>query len=438
MSSGGLSARAREVLDRNRRGDWTCPSAALYPHQWLWDSCFVAIGLARSDPQRAADELRSLFRGQWSNGMVPHMIFAAGVRDVGSQRIWQSKRNPLAPRDVDTSCITQPPLLAVAAARVAQALPAPDREAFLAELFPKLVAYHRWLYRERDPQNRGLVTLIHPWECGLDTTPPWMEQLRRMPTAWWLRLVVRWRLARLARFLRRDTRLAPAGERTSDNDGLRMLVLAARAKRHNFDLRAMPPGDSVLIEDVAFNALLVVANRSLAWIAHDLGLTIDPDLNARFGATDEALDQLWDETSGQYYSRNAVTNGLIKLPTVATFLPLWAKTPTPTRAARLVALLREPSGFWPRFPVPSVPTDVRHFDADRYWKGPAWINTNWMVIQGLHEYAETGVGDELRARTIGLVDRAGFSEYFSPLTGRGFGADDFSWTAALTLDLLER
>ena len=43
---------AQAVLERNRRGAWTCPSAALYPHQWLWDSCFTAIGIARYDPRR--------------------------------------------------------------------------------------------------------------------------------------------------------------------------------------------------------------------------------------------------------------------------------------------------------------------------------------------------------------------------------------------------
>src|SRR5881396_1651024 len=42
-----LADRARNVLERNRRGSWTCPSSRLYPHQWLWDSCFIAIGLAR-------------------------------------------------------------------------------------------------------------------------------------------------------------------------------------------------------------------------------------------------------------------------------------------------------------------------------------------------------------------------------------------------------
>jgi len=87
-----LASRALEVLGRNRRADWTCPARDLYPHQWLWDSCFIAIGLARRDPERAAAELRSLFRGQWANGMLPHLIFAEGVRDRASRRMWRSKR----------------------------------------------------------------------------------------------------------------------------------------------------------------------------------------------------------------------------------------------------------------------------------------------------------------------------------------------------------
>src|SRR5262245_55867827 len=168
-----LTRRALAVLDDNRRGTWTCPSADLYPHQWLWDSCFVAIGLARHDPARAADELRALLRGQWANGMVPHMVFADDVHDVGATRLWRARGNPLAPRQLDTSCITQPPVLAIAVARVADALPETTRVAFLEEMVPKLVAHHEWLYRERDVERRGLVTLLHPWECGLDTTPPW-------------------------------------------------------------------------------------------------------------------------------------------------------------------------------------------------------------------------------------------------------------------------
>jgi len=63
-----LVGRAQAVLAANRRGDWTCPSASLYPHQWLWDSCFVAIGLARYDPARAAGELRRCSGGSGRTG----------------------------------------------------------------------------------------------------------------------------------------------------------------------------------------------------------------------------------------------------------------------------------------------------------------------------------------------------------------------------------
>lgn len=430
-----LAARAREVLEHNRRESWTCPSTTLYPHQWLWDTCFTAIGLARHDPQRGARELRALFRGQWANGLLPHMIFV-GDGDAGSRRMWSSKKHPLAPRDVDTSCVTQPPLPAVAVQRVAAALPVADRVAFLAELLPKLVAYHAWLYKERDPHDMGLVTLIHPWECGLDTTPPWMETLGRMQLPAPLRMAIRLHLARLLRALRRDTRYLPAAERASDDDGLRMLLLVARAREHGFELERMPRDRSVLIEDLAFNAMLAVANRSLELIAAETGDPLPSALVRRFHRTDAAFEQLWDEPSGQYFSRDAVTGELIMVPTIATFLPLWAHIPSAERATRLIELLRDPAAFWPLSPVPSVPVDAPQFQEARYWKGPSWVNMNWAIAQGLRTYEEHELADELDRRTVGLVEHAGFFEYFSPLSGDGYGAPDFSWTAALTVDLL--
>jgi len=433
-----LNARARAVLEANRRGAWTCPSSTLYPHQWLWDSCFIAIGLARADPSRAAGELRSLFRGQWANGMLPHMIFAEGVDDVGSRRVWQSKRNPLAPRDVATSCITQPPLVAIAVQRVAAALPTAERREFLAELLPKLTAYHRWLYTARDPRQVGLVTLIHPWESGLDTSPPWMGALERMPMPWWLRVAAALRLARILRRLRYDTRHLPAVERSSDDDGLRMLALAVLAKKYQFDLERLPPERAVLIEDLAFNALLVVANRALEEIAADLSEDLPVELLTSFRRADEALETLWDEESRQYFPRDAVTGALIKVPTIATFFPLWSRTSPPARVTQLVQRLRDPAQYWPDHPVPSVPLDGAQFEEARYWKGPTWVNANWVIIEGLVAHGNTELAASLRDKTLALVDTAGCSEYFSPITGVGHGAGDFSWTAALTLDLLQR
>jgi hypothetical protein len=431
-----LARRARAVLDANRRGDWTCPSSTLYPHQWLWDSSFVAIGLARVDPARAAAELRSLFRGQWSNGMLPHMVFADGVDDVGSERIWRSREHPLAPRDVATSCITQPPVPAIAAVRVADALTHPARAEFLADVVPKLFAHHEWLYRERDPTTSGLVTLIHPWECGLDTTPPWMDALARMPAPSWARVATRLHLAHLVRMFRRDTKYVPSVQRPTDDEGLRMLVLANLGRQHGFELSRLPRDRAVLIEDLAFNSILATANRALARLAAAAGLPVPDALRRSAARTETALDDLWDDDTGQYFSRDAVTGAPIRLPTIATFLPLAARVVPPARAARLVAQLHAPSGYWPRFPVPTVPTDADWFREEAYWKGPTWVNTNWFVVDALEAYDNDRSAAELRASTLQLVDEHGFFEYFSPFTGRGYGAAEFSWTAALVLDLV--
>ncbi len=370
--------------------------------------------------------------------MLPHMLFADDALDVGSTRIWQSQQNPLAPRGVETSCITQPPVTAIAAWRVAQALPSGERTPFLAELFPKLVAYHEWLYRDRDPDECGLVTLIHPWECGLDTTPPWMQALASMPLPWWARAATRLHLAHVMRFLRRDTKYVPSVQRPTDNEGLGMLVLARLAKRYGFELRRMPPSRSVLIQDLAFNAIFAAANRSLTLIAAELDQPLPPEFQDCFARTTAAIEELWNEDAGEYFSRDAVTGELLRISTIATFLPLFAGVSSSERAGALIARLRATSGFWPRFPVPTVPTDAPEFRDEAYWKGPTWLNMNWMIVEALDDHDEHDLAEQLRQRTLELVDNAGCSEYFSPLSGRGYGAPEFSWTAALVIELLAR
>ena len=103
--------------------------------------------------------------------------------------------------------------------------------------------------------------------------------------------------------------------------------------------------------------------------------------------------------------------------------------------AALVARLQDPGAYWPPYPVPSVPLEARHFQDHRYWAGPTWVNTNWTIVRALERLGRTDEAADLRLRTLGLVDESGFAEYFSPTTGTGHGAPEFSWTAALTIDL---
>jgi glycogen debranching enzyme len=263
-----------------------------------------------------------------------------------------------------------------------------------------------------------------------------MDAIARADQPRWLRLTLRWRLTRFVRFLRPDTRYLPAAERSSDDDGLRMLALARRIKRYDFDLRRIPVEGSVRIQDVAFNALLIVANRMLSDLARDAGIVIDPSLSASFRAARQRFEELWSAPDAAYCSRATVTGELLSPPTIASFLALWADG-EPQRMRTLIRELR--GAHWsPVFPVPTVAVDAPVFDARRYWKGPTWINTNWLIIQGLHRQGVPDLAESLRERTLELVARKGFAEYFSPLDGEPLGAPDFSWTAALVLELDQR
>ena len=89
------------------------------------------------------------------------------------------------------------------------------------------------------------------------------------------------------------------------------------------------------------------------------------------------------------------------------------------------------------WPVPSVPISSGSFDPLKYWQGPTWINTNWLIINGLRRYGLETEANDLQNRTLDLVTKSGMNEYFNPQNGRPAGADGFSWTAALIIDLLK-
>jgi hypothetical protein len=87
----------------------------------------------------------------------------------------------LYPRHHKTSGLVQPPVHATAALHVYR-LAKDDvyAQAFLEGAYPRLAAWHEYLYRERDPEDEGLVYIRHPWESGMDNSPMWDEILLRI------------------------------------------------------------------------------------------------------------------------------------------------------------------------------------------------------------------------------------------------------------------
>lgn len=432
-----LIDKAAEVLKNNDRGGWTVPAGDLYPHQWLWDSCFTAIGLRHLDAERAQTELRNLLRGQWSNGMLPHIIFNLRADDKKSRFRESSFLSPYSPDGVATSGLTQPPMLAEAVLRIGQKFKLPERRGWYKEMLQPLIRHHEWLYADRDPHREGLIILLHPYECGLDNTPPWISELRKHSMPLWVSAVERLHLSGLANLVRRDTRHVPPGQRMSNIEAMAYWATLQRLRRKAYNSEALLSRSLFAVEDLAFNCIFIRANKCLKEIAKTAGRQLPEALLQNMDRTQAALEQLWDEAAGQYYSRSFVSHKLIEEPTIATLLPLYAGSATKERAGRLVELLKRQRVFSSSWPVPSVPLNSSYFDPVKYWQGPTWLNTNWLIIDGLKRY---GYADEvriLRGRALQMVQKSGFYEYFNPNTAAGLGAANFSWTAALTIDLLK-
>ena len=167
---------AKTVLEKNWRGSYTIPSPTLYPHQWSWDSAFIAIGYCHIALEKAQIELDSILRGQWKNGLLPHIIFEPRTRGYfPDHKYWRTKSH--SPNGIATSGIVQPPVHAIAALKY---LFHSHNQKIIRHWFLRIKKFHRYLLENRDPERSGFATIYHPWESGFDNSPRWDESLARI------------------------------------------------------------------------------------------------------------------------------------------------------------------------------------------------------------------------------------------------------------------
>lgn len=413
-----LRERLVQTLRVNDRGRYTVPSPRLYPYQWLWDSGFIALGWATFDEARAWMELESLLATQWENGMVPHIVFHDPNPDYfPGPDLWQGKG------PVPSSGISQPPVLATVVRRLVEG--AQDRalaERKARELYPKLYAFHRWFYRARDPEGTGLIAVLHPWESGMDNSPLWDEALARVPGV---------PVARL----RRDTDVVASEQRPHATEYERYLGLVAALREVGYSEAESYRTSPFKVACALMNAVLQRANRDLLALAEVLG---EPkgELEGWIARGDEALITLYHEGDGLFYARDLVSGEAIRIPGCDSFAPLFAGTSGPwvARLAKMLASWQRRA----RYLLPSIDPAHPSFEAKRYWRGPVWIQLNWLLAQGLVEHGFVKLAERLRRDSFALVETSGVYEYFDPHTGDGLGGESFAWTAALLLDWLER
>lgn len=413
-------AAAREILRQNDRGGYSVPNGKVYPFQWNWDSAFVALGFDTFDRNRAWIELETLFAAQWDDGFVPHIVFWKD--DPGyfpGPGVWATNRTPV------TSGITQPPVAgSVLRALWDSACAAGEGEHYRArveKLFDQTLDWHRWFARNRDPEGRGVVVAMHPWETGRDNSPEWDVPGEPID------------ISNVGEYVRRDTGHLDAKMRPTKLEYDRYLALVQFGRALGWDHAKIAASNPFRVADVGMSMILLRANRDMADLARSLGRTEHAaELDALVAKAEHGIGWLWDDDKNCWCSRDLLTGRSSGFVTSASFLCFYAGLRDPARDSAMIAHFDRIASKV-RYMVPSLDPEDPGFQMIRYWRGPVWAVVNYMIGRGLLEQGHATQGRRVHDDTRAMMNQTGFFEAYSPIDGAGSGGDDFSWTAAIWL-----
>ena len=192
------------------------------------------------------------------------------------------------------------------------------------------------------------------------------------------------------------------------------------------------------VESPDLNTYLCMQQDALANIARALGLEEDAQKWTQRAAdlANLLVSSRWDSASGYFW---ATSNGSkVNVRTPFNLFPLLTGRIPEDIAKRLVAHLTNESEFWTRFPVPTVALDDPKYDPVQMWRGPTWVNVNYLLIEGLDKNGFTPVARDLRKKTLEMIlGQKDIYEYYNPETGERppKAASNFGWSAAIFIDL---
>lgn len=423
MTDQHLLVQVEAVLRDNDVGDYTKPSANLYPHQWNWDSAFNALGWAHLDWPRAAREVESMLTAQWTNGMLPHIRYNPTVTDYAPGPEWWTDV-PVRRAGEITSGISQPPVLPTAAYLIGLLQPEERiRLEWWNRIFEALAESVGYFAVHRTTVGSPLIVLVHPWESGLDNSPRWDFAVAKgyRPTRPYRRVD--------------STKVAPA-ERPKTPDYDLYMYLVELIATHRYALRDYFPVTPFAVYDAMFNAVWYRAAVDLNRMASVMNrpAVCSPRALDEFARAYHAT--LWRPDAELFLDLDLKSGQTIPVHTWAGLTAIYAGLVDADQAAAMYDRYTDRSRGCRL--LPSVLPDQPGFESDRYHRGPVWVNANWMIARGLEDLGLRSRARGLASSTVELVQHSGSYEYFDAYTGRRAGTDQFSWTASLTIDLLKR
>lgn len=328
------------------------------------------------------------------DGRLPHIIFHERNLTTRATSIFRSYW-----QQTDRSPLVQPPVVALAVKEIWQKGEDID---FLRETLPLLERHFEWLATQRRFGTSSLVSIFSPWESGLDHKPGFDRLLGRF--------------AKL-----------PLGLY------LALYISEMRMALHKYDPEEIARRGYFNIRDVLFNTVYALGLEALGTMFSAIGEHSKAEYFRKRGENVEKaiLDECYDSASGLYFDVDVRTGNPVPEPSISCLMPIALGSIYGQRCEALISHLENRDEFWLRYPIPSVPANSRHFrpEVQMYlWRGPTWLNTNWLIMEGLRRHGYHELAEAVARGSKELVELSGFREYYNPYTGEGGGEKDFGWS----------
>ncbi|RJQ36109.1 trehalase-like protein [Candidatus Microgenomates bacterium] len=382
------------------------PSPGTYPFQWFWDTCFhVFILCALGEYDLAKKDLGSLFALQREDGFVGHMIFWKGTYHINLWNIFQSTPT-LRQFRPHMSAIIHPPLAAQALLQIYKGTKDIN---FLNLMLPKLKKYYKWLLENRDFERTGLLSIISPFESGMDWKPSFDTVLDFKDGLANRKLFYKVHWVEIRNFL------------------------------HGYNLKSIYKANYFIVKEVSLNtfyALNLKAMAKLCKIANDNDEKTYENLYKK--TKKSILKIMYDEKNSAFWDIWGDKKLKILTPTV--FFPIvLPEMPSSIINGVMEKHILNKEQFDVPYPIPSTGINEPSFNPHQskyIWRGPTWIIYNWFIYKFLHKEKYKKEADTLLRTVLDFIKKSGFREYYNPFTGEGYGAKNFTWSG-LVLDMLK-
>lgn len=357
---------------RTRRGgllhEGIVPSHAVgyFVGFWAWDSWRFSAGTAKFFPELAKNNIRAMFDYQLPDGMIIDCIYT----DPSENNARDSK----------------PPLVCWA---VDEIFTHTADTAFVAEMYPQLLAYYKWWYEKRDHNRNGM--------CEYGSTDGTLE--------------------------------AAAWESGMDNairfDDAVMLKNEGAEDAWSTDQ-----------ESVDLNAYLALECKLLKKFAALLNIPFEaPDYST------QVADYFFDKEQNFFFDRRLKDGSFIREPGCEAYTPLWTQIATQEQVDAMLPMLQDTTKFSTYIPFPTIAADNPKYNPRGYWRGPIWLDQTYFAIRGLRNYGYNKLADEYTLQVFdrlnGLKEGAPIHENYGTHTGERLKAPHFSWSSSHLLMLYD-